>query len=470
MHIALVQPFDPHRRYYALIPNVGLAYLAGVAERAGHQVTFIDCLKESLPPEKLDQRLRDAKPDIVGITFFSPDYAIVKRYVTDIDRHTPRPIIITGGPHPSFEPESTLREFPAIDVAFRGEAEQSLDIFLGKVSAGSSPARAASETFGTAYRDGGAIALTDPAPYIDVNEHPIPAWHIVKPETYPTAPNGIFSKHPRLTSLIATRGCRYKCTFCGVAKMLGHNVRSRNPENLVEEIRQLVARGIREIHFMDDSFTQNRAFVLEFCRLLTESRLNVPWACTNGIRLDTLDPEVVTAMERSGCYSFAVGIESGSPRVLSIINKGITVENVVKQVNMIHSCSRIRMTGLFIIGYPGETVEDIKSTVKLSQSLPIDRANFFNFLPFPGSVMYERFKAEGKMDGIDFSTMYIHQIVFSPDGISRDELFRLQTYAHFKFYMRPRILWRIMLEIKTFKQLAVVMQRALQIMFPRVFV
>jgi radical SAM superfamily enzyme YgiQ (UPF0313 family) len=466
MKICFIQPFDTHRQYYAVIPSMGLASLAAVCENAGHDVRIIDALAQRLTPDQIAQHVQREHPDVAGITFFTPDHAAVQATVQALAQLDPRPVIVLGGPHPTFEPEQTLQSNPGADVLFMAEAENSFPVFLEELEKTAYAGHAAMRTPGAAFRNKDQVLTAPPPPPVDVNALPMPAWHLIKPETYPTAPNGIFSRHPRVAPVIATRGCRFNCAYCAVGRMLGHTVRTRDPESIVAEIQALRERGIGEIHFMDDSFTSDRDFVMRLCGALLNSNLRMPWACPNGVRLDSLDADVLRAMQRAGCYSFAVGIESGSQHILDSMNKGLDIETITEKVRLVRNTTNIKMTGFFIIGYPGETADDIERTIRLALALPLHRANFFNFTPFPGSRIYEKLKMRGALDGIDYSSLYIHKIAYAPEGITKKQLETLQKKAHLRFYMRPRIMAGLLSEIKSPAQVRTVIARAGSILFP----
>lgn len=466
MKICLIQPYDARRHYYAMIPSAGLASLAAVCGRDGHSVRIIDALAHRLSPGRVADMARREHPDVAGVTFFTPDHAAVRETVRELARITPRPVIALGGPHPTFEPEETLRSIPDADVLFLAEAENSFPAFLRELERTANASHAALRTPGTAFREAGKTHIAPAPPPVDLRSLPRPDWALFEPEKYPTAPNGIFSRHPRVAPVIATRGCRFNCSYCAVGRMLGHTVRTRDPKDIAQEIAELRERGIGEIHFMDDSFTADRDFVLALCEELMKSNPGLAWACPNGVRLDSLDELVLRAMQRAGCYSFAVGIESGSQHILDSMNKGLNLETVAQKVRLVRRATNIRMTGFFIIGYPGETATDIERTIRLALDLPLHRANFFNFTPFPGSRIYEKLKNSGELRDLDYSSLYIHKIAYAPEGMTKQQLEDLQKRAHLRFYLRPRILAGLMSEVKSPAQARTVIARAGSILFP----
>jgi radical SAM superfamily enzyme YgiQ (UPF0313 family) len=299
-----------------------------------------------------------------------------------------------------------------------------------------------------------------------VNKSPIPAWDLIQPQRYPAAPNGIFSRARKIAPIIVTRGCPYPCTFCGAGIASGKKLRKRNVENVIEEIKLLKNKfGIQEIHIMDDNFTLDMEYAKNVCRGIIKENLGLYFACPNGIRLDRIDQELLQLMEQAGFYSFAVGIESGSQKTLDYMKKMLKIHQVREKIEFIKSHTNIEITGFFILGYPNETREDIEKTIRFALDLPIDKANFFNFTPFPGSKEYLKLKSSGKLKKLDYDKLYIHQINFHSEKISKRTLKWLQIKAHLLFYMRINILKKLIREIKTFTQIKIILSRAWNIIF-----
>lgn len=462
MRVLLVNPQNLHGRNYVVIPNVSLGYLASSCLREGHDVTILDCVKNDLPPEAFADFLRANPQDVVGFNTFTPAMSAVRAYARVTQTTLPAADVILGGPHPTFEPIDTLAKIPQARFAFVGEAEEGLPRLL-EAMAGPGPEDdgALDGIPGLVRRVDGQVIVNPRSLVDDLDRNGIPAWSLVRPDTYPVAPNGIFSRSRHIAPIIATRGCPYPCTFCGAGKALGKKVRKRSTENLVAEI-DLLSRdyGVREIHIMDDNFTFDSDYAASFCEALMKRKDPIFWALPNGVRLDSLDEPLLRLMERSGCYSMAVGIESGNQHVLDHIKKRLTVEEVEAKIRLIKGVSGIKVTGFFILGYPTETRHDMERTIRFAMGLPIDRANFFNYTPFPGSEVYETLKEAGSIEGLDYDDLYIHNISFSPPGISRAEMLSFPRRAHLKFYLRPRILWNLAREVKSLDQVKVILSRA----------
>ncbi len=465
MKILLVNPLPVERETYTLLPNIGLGYCASSIKNA-YEVVLIDCVLSRIDYQRFGDILRREHADAVGFSVFTRSIGSVREYIKIARRIDEKLIIIVGGPHAIFEPEETMY-YTMADYVFCGEAEESLPKLLSLLKINRKPPFEELEKIpNLVWQNESGNIIVNPRSYADVNSNPMPAWDIIHPERYPAAPNGIFSRARKIAPIVVTRGCPYPCTFCGAGIASGKKLRKRNIDNVIEEIKLLRNKyGIEEIHIMDDNFTLDMDYAKGVCRAIIRENIKMNFACPNGIRLDRLDEELLKLMEKAGFYSFAVGIESGSQKTLNYMKKELTIEKIRETINLIKSTTNIEITGFFILGYPNENQEDVNRTIKFARELNIDKANFFNFIPFPGSVEYSMLKKEGKLKNLDYDKLYIHTISFHNDKITNKMLKWLQIKAHVLFYIRPRILMKLLREIKTLTQVKIILRRAVKILF-----
>lgn len=458
--VLLVKPVTPQNLILNVVPPIGLGYLATALRKAGFkQVAILDCLKENLDFVAFNKRIKSYNPDIVGFQVFSHDLSSLEISLKIIKKINPKIITLAGGPHPSGFPQQTLETLPLLDYAFKGEAEVGLPLLIRKLSVKKG------NLFripGLIYRQGRKIVVNPQIFPGNLDSLGFPAWDLIDPREYPNAPQGVFFKNLPVAPLMATRGCPFLCTFCAGRTITGLKVRPRSIGYILSEIKFLKEKyGVREIHFLDDNFTLNRSYVREFCQKLLKSNLNISWCCPNGVRLDTLDLEVLKLMKASGCYYVSVGIESGSNRILKLMKKKLTVEKIKRQIKMIKK-SGITVNGFFILGYPGETKKEMEATIKLSRSLGLTRVAFYNFLPLPGTEIYEQLARNGEIEeDMDFSHIFQAETPYSPVSVSQKELKKIQQKAYLLFYLRPVILWQMLREIKTPNQFKYILKRAI---------
>jgi anaerobic magnesium-protoporphyrin IX monomethyl ester cyclase len=468
MRVLLVRPSN---RTPVVIPNYPLGYLASALRTRGHEVTYIDCVKERWDTGTFKRWLArlDEKPEMVGYQAFSFDVGPVRRHMQDVRDVLPHAVQTVGGPFPTGEPDEIFSFFPDAEFAFASEAEEGLPMIADLVGDIAPEQRRAhlregklslTHIPGLIWRNGDVAACNPVRVVADLDAIPMPAWDLIDPASYPHQAHGTFTRQIPSAATIATRGCPYPCTFCAAGINSGKPVRWRSVENLMDEIQHLHFQyGIKELHFEDDNFTLKRERVLEFCEALSRLDLGITWALPNGLRLDKLDKEVLQAMERAGCYAFAVGIESGNQRVLNAMAKHLTLEQIETQLHLIRETTKIDVTGFFILGFPGETRAEMNDTLRFAQRLPIVKANFGNYMPHPGTSEYSRLKAAGKLDGIRWEEMFEYSVPYAPEGISKDELRKLLRRAFFRFYARPKVVWSFIRQIHSFGQVQALGQR-----------
>ena len=452
MKVLLVNPIN---RSYVVMPSLGLGYLASVARRAGHQVTVLNCLKERMTYDEFGRYIEAGRFDVIGFQLFSYDLNSVKRHLALVRSMSPGTVTVAGGAHPSGDPEGTLRYLTDLDYAFQGEAEAGFPLFLDKLQKRET---ALDDIPGLVYRSGDRVRVVPTCHIEQLDSLPMPAWDIIVPESYPEAPHGAFTKQFPTAPIIITRGCPFRCTFCAGKTITGPKVRKRSIDDVMEELRYLRSRGIMEFHIEDENFTAHRALVLEFCARLIQENLGMTWSLPSGVRIDSLEAEMLKEMERSGCYSLALGIEFGTQRIMDLTKKRLSPDLVRTKLKFFKDV-KIKTTGFFLFGIPGETLEDMRQTARFARELPIDRAQFNNFMPLPGSELWDRLVAEGKLGVIDWDRYFVHDVAYADPQVRVEDIKRIQRFAYLRFYLRPRIVWNILREIKSFRHFRFLMKR-----------
>lgn len=463
MKILLVRLVTSQKKVLNAIPPIGLGYLATAARKAGFSnVSILDCVKEGLDFEDFVKRIKQISPQVIGFQVFSHGLPSLYKSLQIVNNYNPRIITIAGGPHPSCLPEKILKDFPDLDFAFKGEGEVGFPLLIKKISEGKAKNRGLEGIPGLVWRKSPTKIEVNPQSFPEnLDELGFPAWDLLRPQEYPDAPQGIFFKNLPIAPIMATRGCPFGCTFCAGKTVTGRKIRTRSINNVISEIELLYKEyDIREIHILDDNFTMNRKYVREFCNKLLTADFRISWCCPNGVRLDTLDLETLELMKKSGCYYISVGIESGSDRILTLMKKQLSVKVIKGQVRLIKK-SGLDVNGFFILGYPGETENDIKKTIFFSKSLGLKRAIFSNFLPLPGSTVYNELINSGELkeEEIDWDKVFQAEVPYSPSSISKNKLKNLQRRAYLEFYLRPEIIFGVIKEIKTLNQVKYLIRR-----------
>ncbi len=409
---------------------LGLAYLAAVLEKM-HDVSIIDCPTMNYSFSDFKRIIKKSKPDIVGIT--SVTSAIYGAYKTakTAKEENPNCTVIIGGPHVTFTAEQTLRECRYIDIIVRGEGEQTiLEIanFLEKKK----PKAEMKKIRGISFRIGNKIINNPDRGFIkNLDSLPHPARHLLPMEKYKLG-------RYRFGIIMTSRGCPYNCIYCSSSLICGNIWRSRSPENVAEELRMLKDEySIKEVEFMDDTFTLNQKRAEEICNIMTKEKIDLSWTCSS--RVNTISRGLARKLKKAGCHTIYFGIESGSQRILDKIGKGITLRQSVDAIKTAKQ-EGIKTLGSFILGIPGETKKTINKTIKFARILKTDFAQFTICTPYPGTRIFDEAKRKGLLLTEDWSKYTTLEPVMSIPGLSYRELKKLLRKAYLSFYIRPGFL------------------------------
>ncbi len=433
--VLLVTPVNPGT--YQSIPDLGLGYLATALRRAGHRVEIVDCVRQGLDQRGLLRAVAREAPDVIGFKAFYTEIASVNESITAIRSRWPEMVAVVGGPHPScIPPADVIRTFPGADWAFQGEAEVGLPRLLDALP--DADPRRLRRVPGLVWRDGGGAVCANEREFPDDLDAAEPAWDLLRPEEVDFGLT-FYGHRGRVAPLVATRGCPHRCTFCAATLCAGPRVRTRSVDAVIHEMQHLRdTRDIREFSFVDDYFTGDRAFVQALCEEMLRRDLGARWTCW-GVRLPSLDRETVRLMDRAGCRYISVGIESGSPRILRHMRKGLTVDLVRQRLALVREHSDIDVGGMFILGYPEETEADVERTIDLACELPLLLAGFYPFFPVPGTPIYDQLRASGELPAEpDWSTYGAERFAYCPPSMTPRRLRQLYRRAYLRFYTRPR--------------------------------
>jgi len=439
----------PASGMHVVLPPIGLGYLASSTQKEspGIDLRILDCHRERFSHDRFGKYLQEYRPDIIGFTAFSMEIKSALDLANTAKKAVKNAAIVFGGPHASSAPHSLLSN-PFIDYVFVGEAEYGFSYFVRHFYS--------EERFkapGLGYRYGRDIVINEPKLIVDLDEIPFPDYKKMQFEKYPKM---YFMKYFPAAPMISSRGCPYDCTFCAGHKVSGRRWRPRSVGNIMREVEYLKKEyGIREIDFWDDNFTLDKKRVEEFCRSLDLSGDKIKWWCPNGVHVNTVDKDLLSVMRQSGCYAVAFGVESGSERIRDDMRKHISIGKLQELVKFSNRIG-LRTQGFFIIGYPQESEEDILKTIRISRSIPFLRASFCLFQPITGSEICTRLINEKAIDekhleliACDYSkasipTRFINNI---------SKIKRLQRKAIIEFYLRPKILLRLLFENMSFSQI-----------------
>ena len=476
MSVVLINPpqlFSKTQVTAGVVPPLGLMYLSAYLKQNNFPVEFIDALGEGhtqytqrnammlrgLTFEEIIRRI-PAAGTVIGISLlYSSSYLAIRELVHLIRIASPGALIVLGGAHASCLPGYTLENTEA-DCVVIGEGERPL------LAICANPA-GLENINGIVFKKDGRIFTNPPQELIaDLDETPMPDWGAIKLENYFAAnePHGC-SLHKRWVPILAGRGCPYECTFCTTPLIWRRRWRVRSVQNVLEEMEFLYRNhGVTDFHFEDENLGSNKKWLHQFCEALSGRNLPVAWQPSNGMRAETLlDPGLMEKMKRTGCSLVVFTLESASERVRNqIIRKHLDIANVEKAVILARK-EKIKSTCYFMIGLPGETLQEAKETIRYAHRLArlgLDECVIGLFSLLPGCELFNQQYAAGR---VALTPEFFEDLLSIGDlsrfkswseNISSEELKRLRFagyagFALFKAVFYPgkilRSLWNLVL-------------------------
>ncbi len=376
------------------IQPMGLLYLASVLRKAGHQVRIIDGEVERVNQEAMATIVAAERPDVFGITSTTAQATRAFALAKALKGRSPETFVVLGGPHASSLPQRSLQECDALDAVVFGEGEQTILDIMDRLAARES----LEGVPGTAYREPGGIVVNVARELIDdLDTIPFPAWDLIPIQEY-VASTWFPNKVKQYTNIFTSRGCPYGCTFCGAKTTWTRKFRARSPENVIAEM--------------------------------------------------------LAIMKQAGCYLISYGLESGSQDVLDKLDKGTTVEQGIKAVEMTKAAG-IKVFGSFMIGSPGETTETVEATIKLIRRMKLDEVGLGVTTAYPGTDLFDTFGSDVK--DLDWDKA----LAFNPSAADHSDVFLkctdmddAQIRRLFHKAMRESVLYNPKLLIRRLSHLA----------------
>ncbi len=461
MRVALINPKFRLPIDTRTSPHLALAYLGAVSERRGDTVRVYDADVEDQP---LADFIQEFKPHLVGITTNTPQVKQAWRTAAAIKKDMDVPIVL-GGPHVSVASEEldfeSLRQ-PQVDLVVRGEGEgpwveisNIVDAYLRDQPAFSAAGLMQPEldlfreVKSVSYKTGdGQLHRNPDGPVIaDLDSLPWPAYHLFKMNRYTNLqPATDAIPGERSFSIMTSRGCPYRCTFCSQS-IMPIKWRARSSENVIAEWRHLVHDlGALEIGVLDDSANIRRNRLAQLADDLVANKLNhVPWIFVNGIRANLADLELLTKLKAAGLRRTAFGVETGDEQMIIKIDKHVD-HDTIRQAFKNAKTAGIETIGFFIIGLPGDTRETMQKTINFAIELDPMIANFSMMTPYPGTIVYEQVKRNGRFlmqdweDYVFFDTKARYEM----GDLTAELMEEMYQKAYRQFYWRPKYVLRAM--------------------------
>ncbi|PIN68607.1 hypothetical protein COV93_08850 [Candidatus Woesearchaeota archaeon CG11_big_fil_rev_8_21_14_0_20_43_8] len=425
-----------------LYPPLGLAYIAAVAEKDGHEVRIVDSEAKGYSYVDIKKMIKQFKPGLVGMQTYCTNIqqcCKVAQMAKKIDKDTK---VVLGGAQVTLFPAEYLKK-KEIDFVVAGEGETAFSELISCLKDG----KDLSLVGGIVWKKGKKTITNKKQELIhDLDSIPLPARHLFPMDSYHSSAQ---LRGRKTLNIMTSRGCPYRCAYCSGHINFGRSFRYFSTQHVIDEIKHMIKDfGIDGIQFYDETFTVNKKRVYELCDAMIANKIDLPWACFT--RVNLVDEDLLRKMKGAGCYQIFFGIESGNQRLLDMIKKDITLEQARTAVKL---CRKVGIESFcsFMLNLPSETVEESKKTVDFAMELDPDYVQFPITTPFPGTELYGLAKEHGSFITEDWSKfMSWDEVVFVSKDRSVDEIKLTVKKAYKRFYMRPTYAVRL---IKRFSRL-----------------
>ena len=438
MKIAFIIANSPE--IFHIIP-LGPLYLAAYLRSKEHSdISVIDARHERLSDKALSRRIKAISPDMVGISGLSMEFAEVHRLAGLAKEINPSCTVIVGGPYATSSPEHIMKD-PNVDFAVIGEGERTALRLISALENG----KDFSQIDGLAYKNNQGCVINPVGTMIEeLDTIPFPAWDLINVEEYFNDTHN-HSQTPvptsdRIMPLFTSRGCPYRCTYCH--NIFGKKIRFRSVGNVIEEIESLVKNyGVQEIEVVDDCFNFDLTRAKAICDEIVRRNIKIAISFPNGLRVDRMDEELIVKLKQAGTRVIFYAIESASPAVQQRIKKNLDLEKARKIIKQT-SERGIITGGFFMLGFPGETKEEMLQTLRFARDLPFHISSIFFVTPMPNTELFNSLCEKNSA----VSTRKINRLsklTYNASALTDRQLKNMWSMAHREFYFRPGQMWRI---------------------------
>ncbi len=446
LHAGVDDVFVDMIGYY---PPLGLLYLAAVLKNEGFEVKVLDCVPQKISYSDLRAEIQNFKPYLVGISTYTTtmaDVLLTANLVKEIDSQI---FVVLGGHHPHLFPSESIT-YKNIDYILQGEGEYTFPQLIRGLQNQISDSELL-KIDGIGFLREGEKFLNPKKAYIEnLDSLPFPAREMLPADLY----KSIVGRNEKVATIMSSRGCPFRCTFCFTPNK---SYRTRSTENIIAEVKELVANGYKEIFFFDDLFALKPQKVIDFSRSLRENNLKIEWSFR--ARISTISKELVEEVKLSGCHRIQFGIEAGLDKTLKRIKKDTNAEMIRNAIKLCKE-AKIQTIGSFILGLPDQTKEDMFATINFSREIGLNYVQYNILIPYPFTEIYE----EGLRENV-FSNDFWKEFVENPieksktlkiqywtKEVSEEFLFDLTKKAFKSFYFRPSFIFSKLREIKTLQE------------------
>jgi len=424
-------PIEDTKKMISAAPPLGMLYIATILRNEGIEVSMIDEAAQGFSMKGTVDWVKKEDPDILGFSTCSSSGRKAAMTAEAVKKENPNVIIVFGNIYATFNAERALKKYPFVDVIVRAEGEYtSLELVkcLEKK-------RNLKEVLGITFRKKNRIIATPDRPLIkDIDGIPFPDRGLLDAEYHNTTA-GVSVAPKKFSSFVSSRGCVFRCRFCGCRRLARNLWRSRSVENILEELHLLASEGYKQLMFVDDNFTLNPKRVIELCQRMKKEKVDIEWISEG--RVDRCPYEMIREMVKANCRMIYFGIESANQKVLDYYDKQTTPEQAKIAVKNARKAGVDVIVGSFIVGAPNETRQEIENTLKFAEELKLDIPQFNILAAFPGTDIWDELRMKSFLNEDQYWETGVLVPEVSPETVPCEEIERMihENYRH--FLLRP---------------------------------
>lgn len=454
MLVMIVRPMTADRNHSNIVSvqyPINIGYLVSYLKQHNIDCAVSDFEVEPYVDEKFLESISLKKLSLIGFSCMTPHVMHAAHMAKIVKEHFPGILTVIGGVHATAIPKQTIEEFPQFDIVALGEGERVLLDICEKFS----NSEDVKTVRGIAFKDGDEVRINQRMPFIeDLDSIPFPDRKLIEMKYYKRShvSRGFSRQVINIAEITCSRGCPYNCIFCASKVIHSKIVRFRSAANIIAEMDALIGEhDIEHFSFLDDTFTIKNEILKPVCSYM-ESR-KVTFDCFT--RVNDIDEEKMAAMVAAGCKKISFGIESGSARILKLLKKGITLDQVDKAFRISRKAGLPAIEATFMVGaHPDETMEDVEMTKKLIYKLRPDILGIFIAIPYPGTELNSILKERGLLlkENWNEFRLFLSTPSWESGNVPMKKLQQVLRDIVYGYYLNPSYLLSSLAKIKSYKE------------------